>query len=202
MRCNQPQAKFVGFLFLIAFSAILFASEIAAQQVKLVETVDIQGNRRNRDISLLEAIKTRPGDVFDEKQIQKDLQSLLKLDLFDPKHTKVFTEAGQRGGVNVYFQVRELSLISEFNITGIREAEKTEIYEMLAKQLNFQTGKPFEPQKVRSAVQIIRQYLAKRGFLSPKINVKEEEISFDKVKITFEIEGERDVQFLEVSRKK
>ena len=36
----------------------------AAQQV--VETVDIQGNRRLRDDDLLYYIKTRPGDVYDQ----------------------------------------------------------------------------------------------------------------------------------------
>lgn len=41
-----------------------------AQQ--LVESVDIQGNRRNRDEDLLYYIKTRPGDTYNPKQLEAD----------------------------------------------------------------------------------------------------------------------------------
>src|SRR4051812_21313001 len=76
----------------------------ASQQV--VENVDIQGNRRLRDEDLLYYIKTRPGDVYDPAALERDLKELLSLNFFDKTATRVLTEPGVRGGVNVIFEVR------------------------------------------------------------------------------------------------
>lgn len=199
MRHYRIRSKTVKYLFLIVMSAI-FSASIIAQEVKLVETVDIQGNRISTDESLFKHVKTRPGDVFDEKQINKDLQALLETGFFRPKATRVFYETGVRGGVNIIFEVQEKSLISELVINGLKETEKAEIQELLKKQLNFQTGKPYEPQNVANVLQIIKQYLGERSFPSPKIVVTEEETSFDKIKIRIEISGEREVQLIKVNR--
>ena len=79
------------------------------QQQQLVESVDIQGNRRLKDDDLLYYIKTRPGDVFNRQALERDLQELLSLNFFDKVRTRVLTEEGVRGGVNVIFEVAETS---------------------------------------------------------------------------------------------
>jgi outer membrane protein assembly factor BamA len=93
-------------------------STIAAQQV--VENVDIQGNRRLRDEDLLYYIKTRPGDVYDPAALERDLKELLSLNFFDKTATRVLTEDGIRGGVNVIFEVRELPIIRDLVFKGAR----------------------------------------------------------------------------------
>src|SRR4051812_46671773 len=80
------------------------AAPAAVQRV--VETVDIQGNRRLRDEDLMYYIKTRPGDVYDPAVLERDLRELLSLNFFDKTATRVLTEDGVRGGVNVIFEVR------------------------------------------------------------------------------------------------
>ena len=66
-------------------------------QQQLVESVDIQGNRRLKDDDLLYYIKTRPGDVFNKEQLERDLKELLSLNFFDKVKTRVLTEEGVRG---------------------------------------------------------------------------------------------------------
>ena len=87
-------------------------SETRTQQ-QLVESVDIQGNRRLKDVDLLYYIKTREGDVYDQAQLERDLKELLSLNFFDKTYTRVLTEEGVRGGVKVIFQVRELLIIRD-----------------------------------------------------------------------------------------
>jgi outer membrane protein assembly factor BamA len=77
-------------------------------QQRLVENVDIIGNRRLRKDDILYYIQTRPGDVYDVNMVQRDYQTLLSLAFFDKTATRVFTENGARGGVNVIFEVKEL----------------------------------------------------------------------------------------------
>src|SRR5262245_22949157 len=75
---------------------------------RVVENVEIIGNRRLRRDDILYYIQTRPGDPYNEEQIQRDYQTLLSLTFFDKTATRVFTETGGRGGVNVVFEVKEL----------------------------------------------------------------------------------------------
>ena len=46
------------------------AAPAPAQQI--VESIDIQGNRRLRDDDLIYYIKTRPGDVYDPAALERD----------------------------------------------------------------------------------------------------------------------------------
>src|SRR4051812_26874156 len=71
------------------------SAESVTQQV--VESVDIQGNRRLRDEDLLYYIKTRAGDVYDPAALERDLRELLSLNFFDKTATRVLTEDGIHG---------------------------------------------------------------------------------------------------------
>jgi outer membrane protein assembly factor BamA len=99
----------------------------AVQTQQVVESVDIQGNRRLRDEDLLYYIKTRPGDVYDPAALERDLKELLSLNFFDKTATRVLTEDGVRGGVNVIFEVRELPIIRDLQFKGSKAISESDI---------------------------------------------------------------------------
>ena len=70
---------------IIGIGALLAASPgVQAQtQQRLVESVDIQGNRRNRKEDLLYYVQTKQGDTYSPEQVRRDLQTLLALGFFD-----------------------------------------------------------------------------------------------------------------------
>jgi outer membrane protein insertion porin family len=173
----------------VALLAFLFVSNVVAQKPqRLVENLDIQGNRRLRDDDLLKLIKTRPGDVFDEKQVQEDLQSLLKTEQFNSINTKVLTEDAPRGGVSVIFEVRELPLISELKFRGLNYVKQEDILTELQKQKDaIEAGKPFDPVKIRKAKGMIREFLGKRGYPDATVVIETEEVSATTIKLTFAI---------------
>src|SRR6185436_950135 len=72
----------VAFLFLPAPAR-------AQNQQRLVEEVDIIGNRRLRKEDILYYIQTRPGDVFNPQQVERDLQAINALGFFDKTETRV-----------------------------------------------------------------------------------------------------------------
>ena len=187
MLCYKIQTKFFSCLLFAVFS--VFVSNIFAQQGKLVEALDIQGNRRLTDVELLQHIKTRPGEPFNEKQTQNDLQSLLKLGVFNTSQTRVFTEVGVRGGVNVIFEVMELPLIVELKFDGLRYLSDKEILAELREQkLTIEVGTPYDLIKLRDARRIITEYLGKRGFMDAKVTITEEEVTATTVKVSFVID--------------
>src|ERR1043166_9090246 len=97
------------------------------QQQRLVENVDIVGNRRLRKDDILYYIQTRPGDVYNEDQVQRDYQTLLSLTFFDKTATRVLTETGPRGGVNIIFEVKELPIIRDLTFEGLHSGPESDI---------------------------------------------------------------------------
>ena len=76
----------------------------------LIEMVEVTGNRHLRDENILYYVQTRAGDLYDERQVRRDLQAILALGYFDKTETRVVTRKGQRGGAEVTFIVKELRL--------------------------------------------------------------------------------------------
>lgn len=189
MSRRKFQTNFCSLLLFSFFSAFLFIPNVIAQQGKLVEALDIQGNRRLRDEDLLKHIKTRPGERLDERRVQDDLQSLFKLGLFNLTQTRVTIEPGMRGGVHVIFEVMELPLIAGVEFKDLRYFTKDELLtELRAKGALIEKDMPYDLIKTRNALRILEKYLKERGFADAEVCVLEEQVSATAVKISFEID--------------
>ncbi len=183
------RVKAASLFILGLLSILLFAPGVLAQTSRAIESVDIQGNRRLTDEELLKHIKTRPGQSYHEKQLQEDLQSLLKLGTLDPTNTRVLTEEGVRGGVKVFFEVRELSLVDEIKFAGLKHTSKEKILAALREQdAEILPNTPYSPEKARKAIKVITEYLIKkRGFTNAKVYISEDVFSATNLNLTFYI---------------
>ena len=162
-------------------------------QQRLVESVDIQGNRRLRDDDLLYYIQTRPGDVFNSTQLERDLEYLLSLDFFDKTATRVLTEDGVRGGVNVIFEVKELPIIRDLQFEGTKAVQESDILKAFREnRVGISKEAIYNPVKAKNATRILRELLSAKGYPNAKVDVKEEEVSATSIALTFNIEqGDR-----------
>ncbi len=197
---------------LTLLSAIFFlASLIAAperaqaQQTqpnqRLVESVDITGNRRLRKDDVLYYVQTKQGDPFNEEQIQRDLQAILALGFFDKTATRVLTEEGARGGVNVIFEVKELPIIRDLQFEGLKSVAESDVLKAFReRRVGVSKESIYDPVKVRNGIRVLKELLAARGHPNATVEEKGEEVSATSRAITFVInEGDRvrvvDVQF-------
>ncbi|MDQ3322848.1 MAG: outer membrane protein assembly factor BamA [Acidobacteriota bacterium] len=156
---------------------------------QLVETVDIQGNRRLRDEDLLYYINTKPGDVYNQAQVERDLQQLLSLNFFDKVATRVFTEEGVRGGVNVIFEVAELPIIRDLQFKGLEAVPESEVLKAFREgRVNISKEAVYNPVNAQRGVRVIREQLASKGYPNAKVTVKEEVVSATSVAVTFDVE--------------
>lgn len=183
-------------LALTAFAAAPARAEVFANanefsssiQQQIVETVDIQGNRRLRDDDLLYYIKTRPGDVYDPVALERDLRELLSLNFFDKTATRVLTTEGVRGGVNVIFEVREWPIIRDLQFEGAKSITEADILKAFREQrAGISKESIYDPVKARAATRILREMLASKGYPNATVEVKEEEVSATSIAITFEV---------------
>ncbi|MDQ3088556.1 MAG: outer membrane protein assembly factor BamA [Acidobacteriota bacterium] len=163
------------------------AEKFAQQQ--LVESVDIQGNRRLRDEDLLYYIKTRAGDVYNQQQIERDLNELLSLNFFDKVATRVLTGTGVRGGVDVIFEVKELPIIRDLQFVGLDAVPESEVLKAFREQrVGISKESVYDPVKANSAKRVIRELLASKGYPNATINVREEEVSATSTAIYFDVD--------------
>ena len=161
----------------------------AVSQQQLVESVDIQGNRRLRDEDLIYYIRTRPGDVYDPAALERDLQELLSLNFFDKTATRVLTTDGVRGGVNVIFEVREWPIIRDLQFTGLRAVQESDVLkEFREKRSGISKEAIYDPVKARLASRLLRELLARKGFPNAEIEIVEEEVSATSIALTFNVD--------------
>jgi outer membrane protein insertion porin family len=215
MRIRAPRiylaAALVGCLTLLELAPSLApasAQEPAAatpapqqQQRVLVESVEVEGNRRLRDEDVLYHIQTRPGDAYNEAQIQRDYQSLLNLPFFDKTETRVATSDGPRGGKVVIFYVKELPVIREMTFKGLSSIGEADVLKEFREQrVGIAREQTYDPVKVNAARRVIRELLSQHGHPNATVEADIEEVSQTSVALTFNVdEGDRvrvvDIQF-------
>jgi outer membrane protein insertion porin family len=171
------------------------------QSQRLVESVDVIGNRRLRKDDILYYIQTRPGDPYNVDQVQRDYQTLLSLTFFDKTATRVFTENGVRGGVNVIFEVKELPIIRDLTFEGLKSVQESDVLKAFReRRVGVSKESIYDPVKVRGAMRVMKELLAAGGHPNATVEERTEEVSATSLAITFVVrEGDRvrvvDIQF-------
>ncbi|HZE64102.1 MAG TPA: outer membrane protein assembly factor BamA [Pyrinomonadaceae bacterium] len=198
--------SFRGFLLMLVSGIVLLASIVsvprstfAQQNQRLVESVDITGNRRLRKDDILYNVQTRPGDPYNEQQVQRDLQAILALGFFDKTKTRVLTEEGARGGINVIFEVLELPIIRDLQFEGLKSVPESDVLKAFReRRVGVSKESIYDPVKARNAIRVLKELLAAHGHPNATIEQRREEVSNTSVALTFVInEGER-VRVVEV----
>jgi len=176
----------VAFLFLPAPAR-------AQNQQRLVEEVDIIGNRRLRKEDILYYIQTRPGDVFNPQQVERDLQAINALGFFDKTETRVTTEDAPRGGWRVTYYVKELPIIRDIQFTGLSSVAESDILKTFReRRVGVSKEAIYDPVKVRNGIRVLKEMLAAKGHPNAVVSEEQEQISSTSIAITFVInEGER-----------
>jgi outer membrane protein insertion porin family len=189
-----------GFLLMFVSGIVLLISMISAprlvsaqQTQRLVESVDITGNRRLRKDDVLYYVQTRPGDPYNEQQVQRDLQAILALGFFDKTKTRVLTEEGARGGINVIFEVRELPIIRDLQFEGLKSVPESDVLKTFReRRVGVSKESIYDPVKVQNAIRVLKELLAAHGHPNATVEKQLEEVSNTSTALTFVIhEGER-----------
>jgi len=169
------------------------------QTNRLVETIEVMGNRRFSDKDILKHIKTLPGQPYSEKQMQLDLQAILALGVFNKIQSRVSVEEGVRGGVIVIFEVVEMPIIKDVKFEGLRNIQEVEIVAVLRqKKINIGKGAVFDPVQIRKATQIISKFLTSRYWSNVTVTTREDMRTSTEVSLTLIIEGD-DYSFIETA---
>ena len=152
---------------------------------RLVERIEVMGFRRFTSKQILSWIQTRAGDPFNEAQVKHDFEEVLATRYFDKLSSRVFTEDGVRGGVNVYFELVELPVVGDIKFEGLR-IDRTAVMQAL-KRIDLQTGEPYTADAGKAAIRLIRQALDANAQPYSRVELREEMVTSQTVNLTFVI---------------
>src|SRR6476659_9999705 len=188
-------------LLLIFVSGIVLLHSISAPRSvdaqqpaqRLVESVDVLHNRRLRKDDILYYVQTRPGDPFNQQKVERDLQALIALGFFDKTATRVYTEEGARGGVNVVFEVKELPIIRDLQFEGLKSVAESDVLKTFReRRVGVSKESIYDPVKARNAIRVLKELLAAKGHPNATITQRTDEVSATSTALTFMVnEGER-----------
>lgn len=183
----------------IGATSLVFTYRARAQQQRLVENVDVIGNRRLRKEDIIYYIQTKPGDAYNPAQVERDLQAINALGFFDKTSTRVTTADGARGGIDVTFEVKELPIIRDIQFDGLKSVSESEVLKTFRERRVGVSKEAIEdPVKLRNAIRVLKEMLAAKGHPNAAIEPSIEHVSATSDAITFVVEEGPRVRVAEV----
>ncbi|MBL8149306.1 MAG: outer membrane protein assembly factor BamA [Blastocatellia bacterium] len=172
---------------------LLLVSAVKAQDNKLIENVDIRGNRSIPTDTIRLYIQTKKDDLYNEQQVQRDFQAVLAQGFFDEFESRVFAEEGPRGGVIIVFYLKERPIIRDITYDGLKSVQESDIIQKLReKRIPVTKESRYDPVAVEQATREIKELLAEKGKPNASVDPQTEEISATTIAVNFVInEGKR-----------
>ena len=186
---------FAALSLIIGTTCLFLRAPVSAQQpqARLVEDVDIIGNRRLRKEDIIYYIQTRQGDPYNPDQVARDLQTILSLNFFDKVGTRVTTEDGPRGGVRIIFEVKELPIIRDIQFEGLKSVTESDVLKNFReKRVGVSKESILDPVKLKTGERALKEMLAAKGHPNAAVTATVEAVSQTSSAITFVVnEGAR-----------
>ena len=119
--------RFLAVFAVVAAYLFFSISPCLADDPKVV-AVEVQGNQEVVSAYILNAAKTKEGDVLNREQLQKDVETIYNLGFFAMTDAAIEPEGE---GVKVVFKVQENPQVKEIRFTGNSVYKEAELQGLL-----------------------------------------------------------------------
>src|SRR5262249_19911220 len=146
-------------LFFISLSSR--GSAQSAQPGQTIERIDVSGNHRIPKDTILSRVFTRPGDIYDEAALQRDLRSVWSTGYFDD--VRIEREQTEKGWT-IHIFVREKPTIRTIEYHGLNAVSQSDVLERYKKvKVPLTVDSPYDATKVIKAKVALQELLAEHG---------------------------------------
>lgn len=164
---------------------LLWVPLVSAQEGEVIQSLEIVGNKRIDESTILYYIKSKPGSVLSKSQIRKDIEQIFSLGQF--KDVQVETHS-RLEGLALQFFVEEIPSVGSVEIAGNSKVDANDIRE----KIGLRRGATFNDHLVQeSKAEILKLYNEKGYFFAEAhidTNMNEENLVDVMIKIR---EGEK-----------
>jgi outer membrane protein insertion porin family len=135
-----------------------------------IERLEITGNRRIQTATIMDHIRSRPGDPYDGEAVQRDAQALRDTGYFDEVRLRVEAIPDEPNGKVIAFDLNEKPIIRRIAYRGIRSISETDLLGAYKNnKINLSVETWFDPEKLTRAATVIEELLASHGHPSATV---------------------------------
>src|SRR5579871_3294391 len=134
---------------------------MTAQAGKIIEDIKAKGNRRIPNETIMAKVYTRPGDVYDEAALQRDLRSVWATGYFED--VRIEREESPKGW-RIWIYVREKPTIRSIDYHGLNSVSVVDVLEQYKKiKLSMSVESSYDPTKIIKAQVALKELLSEHG---------------------------------------
>ncbi len=145
-----------------------------------VARVVVLGNQKVAKKAILDKMKTRPGSVFSDVQLDDDLKAIYSLGFFENILMNLTASGGE---VEVAVVVVEKPSVASIVIKGNRKIKRKD----LLKEITVRTFAILSAEKISESEEKIRTFYHDKGFFSVTVKTKIKPAAKNRVKVIFSI---------------
>ncbi len=188
----------LGFFFIMGAtpweSKVAYAQDPDPNAAMKIGWIEVQGQRRIEEATILAQVKTKPGDGFTPAAIRQDIQAIYDTGFFKDVQVDV---VGLEGKLKLTFIVTEKASLKEIEIVGADEVTEEKVRE----KLDFKLNTIVDQNDINRNIANIRKYYEESGFWLVEVTAEEEEVTPELVKLKFIITEGPEVQITQISFK-
>jgi len=152
-----------------------------AQDMPLITTIEIKGNKKIEEETIRARIKSRAGEFFSQERVRNDIKTLFALGYFDDVRVEI---EPFEDGIKLIYIVKERPTITSIDFQGNEKIETDKIKE----QVTISAGAIASPPLISDNVQKIIAFYHSEGYWHVRVIPVTRVISEDAVALTFQIE--------------
>jgi len=186
-------AKFLC-LISVAIMALVFmagASPLSAQEGEIIQSLEIVGNKRIDESTILYYIQSKPGTVLSKSKIGKDIEQIFSLGQF--KDIQVNTQNGI-AGLELQFIVEEISSIGDVEITGNAKVDTNDIRE----KIGLRRGATFNEHLIQEGKEEILKIYKEKGYFFAETRIQTNRRSDNLINVVIKIHEGKKVKIKEI----
>lgn len=158
--------------------ALVFALPAAGQQqAPVIERIEIEGNQRVEDATILQYLAVKPGEPADPERLERSLRNLFATGLFED------VRIDRRDGTLVV-RVKENPVVNEVAFEGNSAISD----EDLAAEVDIRPRSVFSRRRIQEAVERILELYRRKGFYAARVTPEVIERPQNRVDVVFTIQ--------------
>lgn len=159
---DEEEEKFTGAED-IDYSKLNVLKNRSYDEAITIKEIDIKGNTLVPKETIVDAIDTKTGTIYNKNRIKDDLKKIYDMGYFTEK-IKAYPEASP-SGITLHITVEENIPVKGFDITGNKALSAGEILEIISPQ----SGLPQNLTELNKAVENIEKAYAEKGYILARV---------------------------------
>ncbi|MDI6889458.1 MAG: outer membrane protein assembly factor BamA [Thermodesulfovibrionales bacterium] len=171
----------IRMLFLLIIILFLMPGVIYAQELPVVNTIEIKGLKRIEESAVKSKITQELGEPVSQDRVNEDIKNIFKMGYFDDARAEI---EPFEGGIKLIYIVKEKPNIVKIEFQGNKKFDDSKLRE----KLTITTGSIADAVLIQDNANRLRAFYEEEGYWLSSIVPVIKKISADEVSLTYQIE--------------